>query len=182
MIEYIDHISQYVTEPSLLLLDRLSCHRSPKVRAHIEGKLLPDGQRMFLPILIPPKAAFLISALDMGAIAAFKARYYKMDRSDIQLKMRAVYAAWNDVPNEVLQNICINCGIVGEETIDSLRNRFMKEVVGLVPEDLEKYSDYYDSWKSGAIDVEGTTRGRGVTLEVPEQIPQGHMDGISPSL
>jgi hypothetical protein len=178
MIDYIDHIAQYVQEPSLLLLDRLSSHTAAAARRHIESKLTPDGQRLFIPIYLPAKTAFLISPLDMGAIAAFKAHYYRFDRSAIELKLRAVHAAWDAVSNEALRNICLNCGIVGEESIGSLRQRFMDQVVGSVPAELEVYADFYDSWKSGAIDVEGASRGRGITLELPEQLPEGCLDGV----
>jgi hypothetical protein len=178
MIDYIDHIAQYVQEPSLLLLDRLSSHTAAAARRHIEARVTPDGQRLFTPIYLPPKTAFLISPLDMGAIAAFKAHYYRFDRSAIQLKLRAVHAAWDAVSNEALRNICLNCGIVGEESIDSLRQRFMGQVVGAVPAELEVYADFYDSWKSGTIEVEGASRGRGITLELPEQLPEGCLDGV----
>jgi hypothetical protein len=178
MIDYIDHIAQFVQEPSLLLMDRLSSHTAAAVRHHIEAKMTMDGQRLFIPIYLPAKTAFLISPLDMGAIAAFKAHYCRFDRSTIELKLRAVHAAWNAVSNEALRNICLNCGIVGEESIDSLRQRFMGQVVGAVPTELEVYADFYDSWKSGAIEVEGASRGRGVTLKSPEQLPEGYLDGV----
>jgi len=178
MIDYIDHIAQYVREPSLLLLDRLSSHAAGDVRRHIESKVTPDGERLFIPIYLPPKTAFLISPLDMGAIAAFKAHYYRFDRSAIELKLRAVHAAWNAVSNEALRNICLNCGIAGEESIDTLRHRFLGQVVSSVPAQLEVFADYYDSWKSGAIEVDGASRGRGVTLEIPEQLPEGYLDGV----
>jgi len=114
----------------------------------------------------------------MGSISAFKTYYYRLNRSTIADKMNAVTQAWDSVSNDALRNICINCGIVGEETIDSLRGRFMKETTGLVPAELESLRDYYDAWKSGHIEVEGATRGRGITLENPNQLPEGHLDGI----
>jgi hypothetical protein len=178
MIDYIDHIAQYVQEPSLLLMDRLSSHVAGAVRRHMETKMTPDGQPLFIPIYLPAKTAFLISPLDMGAIAAFKAHYYRFDRSSIELKLRAVHAAWAAVSNEALRKICLNCGIVGEESLDSLRQRFMGHVVGSVPAELEVYADFYDSWKSAAIEVEGASRGRGITLELPEQLPEGCLDGV----
>ena len=178
MIDYIDHISQYVPETSLLLMDRLSSHTSPRVRAHIEGKLLPNGERTFLPLYLPAKTSFLISHLDMGAIAAFKMHYYRLDRSTIHLKLRAIQTAWDRVSNDALSSICLNCGIIGEETLDSLRTRFEREVVGSVPAELEECSNYFDAWKSGALEVQGATRGRRVTLDTPDQLEEGHLDGV----
>src|SRR5262249_45656459 len=111
MIDYINHVSQFVQETSLLLMDRLSSHTAARVRRHIEGKLLPNGERTVIPVYLPAKTAFLISPLDMGAIAAFKANYYyRLDRSTIQLKLQAVHAALGAVTNEALRNICLNCG------------------------------------------------------------------------
>lgn len=178
MIDYIDHISQFVQETSLLLMDRLSSHTAARVRSHIEGKLLPNGERMFIPLYLPAKTAFLISPLDMGANAAFKTHYYGLDRSTIELKLRAVHSAWDAVSNDALRNICRHCGIVGEETIDSLRARFEREVVSSVPSELEKQANFFDSWKSGAIEVDGASRGRGVILAIPAQLSEAHLDGI----
>ena len=178
MIAYIDHIAQYVEETSLLLMDRLSSHTAGAVRQHIMAKRTSAGDPMFIPIYFPAKTAFLISPLDMGAISAFKSHYHRLDRSTIQLKLRAVHEAWDAVSNDALRNICLNCGIIGTETIDSLRQRFMKDVVGLVPAELENYLDFYDAWKSGTIEVDRASRGRGVTLAIPDQLPEGYLDGI----
>jgi len=178
MIDYIDHISKFVQETSLLLMDRLSSHTAARVRSHIEGKLLLNGERMFIPLYLPAKTAFLISPLDMGAIAAFKSHYYGFDRSTIELKLRAVHTAWDAVSNDALRNICRHCGIVGEETIDSLRARFEREVMSSVPPEVERQASFFDSWKSGAIEVVGASRGRGVTLDLPAQLPEAHIDGI----
>jgi hypothetical protein len=114
----------------------------------------------------------------MGAISAFKSHFVKYDRSSIQLKKRAVAQIWADVSNRALANICLNCGVVGNESLSSIRARFIKEVVGLVPKEIEDLQEYYDSWKSGAINVAGTTRGRGVTMKVPEQLSDAHLDGV----
>jgi hypothetical protein len=177
MKQYIDHISQYVTKTSLLVMDRLSSHTSAQIRRHIESKTLPSGERMFYILLLPAKTAFLISPLDMGAIGAFKAHYHRLDRSTLQKKLNAVQEAWDQVSNESLKNICRNCGVIGEEDIDSLRQRFLKEVAGLVPEQVTQHLDFYDAWSSGHIAVEGAHLGRGVTLEQPLQLPEGYLDG-----
>jgi hypothetical protein len=147
------------------------------VRKHIDGKRTAAGEALIIPILLPPKTAFLISPLDMGAIAAFKSHYYKLDRSTLALKRRAVQQAWDQVSNESLRNIFQNCGLTGEETIDSLRDRFRKNVVGAVPTELEEPLDYDDSWKSGTIIVDGASLGRGVTLEIPQQLSNAHLNG-----
>lgn len=177
MKEYVDHIAQYVQEPSLLLMDRLSSHKAGAVMEHIETKRTATGDLLLIPILLPPKTAFLISPLDMGAIGAFKSYFYKLDRSTLELKKKAVQHAWDQVSNDALRSIFENCGITGEENLDSVRLRFMKGVVGAVPKELEEALDFYDSWQSGAINVEGASRGRGVTLEIPQQLSEGHLDG-----
>lgn len=177
MKEYIDHLADYVQEPSLLIMDRLSSHKAGEVIRHISSKKTATGEQLLYPILLPPKTAFLISSLDMGAISAFKSHFYQLDRSSIERKRKAVVQAWAAVSNDTLKNICINCGIVGEETLQSLRTRFMKQVVGVVPEKLEELLDFYDAWKSGLIEVEGATRGRGVTLEIPQQLSEDDLDG-----
>lgn len=177
MKEYIDHLADYVQEPSLLIMDRLSSHKAGEVIRHISSKKTATGEQLLYPILLPPKTAFLISSLDMGAISAFKSHFYQLDRSSIERKRKAVVQAWAAVSNDTLKNICINCGIVGEETLQSLRTRFMKQVVGVVPEKLEELLDFYDAWKSGLIEVEGATRGRGVTLEIPQQPSEDDLDG-----
>lgn len=178
MMVYVDHLVQFVTEQSLLLMDRLSSHTSAQVLNYIRSKKTATGEQLLIPILIPAKTAFLISPLDMGAIAAFKTKYYTYNRSTLVDKKLAVTSAWDQVSNEALLNICYNCGIVGEEDISSLRRRFLKEVTGLVPAELEDFRDFYDSWKSATIEVDGATRGRGIVLERPQQLIDNHLDGI----
>lgn len=178
MIAYIDHIASYVQQPSLLLMDRLSSHSSSRVKSHINSKTLPNGEAMFIPLYFPAKASLLISPLDMGAIFAFKAQFYRLDRATIQKKLLAVRQAWDAVSNETLSNICLNCGIIGEETIESLRSRFLKEVVSEVPEELVDYHNFYEAWKNGVFNVEGATRGRGIVLEAPSQLKESNMDGV----
>jgi hypothetical protein len=178
MKSYIEHISQYVEKTSLLCMDRLSSHTSSQVRQFIDSFKLPNGDRMFIPIYLAPKTAFLISPLDMGAIGAFKAYYHQLDRSTIDLKLRAVNQAWDQVSNDTLKAICVNCGVVGNESIESLRLRFLKEVVNLVPEKIVQHEDFYESWVSGHIEVDCATRARGVRLENPSQVQEGFMDGI----
>jgi hypothetical protein len=174
---YIDHVVQYVQEPSLFIMDRLSSHKAGEVLRYIRSKLTSTGEQLLIPILLAPKTAFLISPLDMGAIAAFKSHFYKLDRSTLDRKKKALSHAWDQVSNDSLRNIYLNCGITGEETLDSLRHRFMSNVVGAVPAELEEVLDYYDSWASGAIDVDGASRGRGVTMETPQQLPEAQLSG-----
>jgi hypothetical protein len=177
MKQYIDHISQYVTKTSLLVMDRLSSHTSAQIRHYIEAKTLPSGERMFYILLLPAKTAFLISPLDMGAIGAFKAHYHRLDRSTLLKKKNAVKEAWDQVFNDTLLNICRNCGVIGEEPIKSLRQRVLNEVKGLVPEEVEQHLEFYDAWSSGLSHVEGARLGRGVSLEQPLQLPEGNLDG-----
>jgi hypothetical protein len=177
MKEYVDHISQYVSETSLLVMDRLSSHTSGEVTQHILSKQTATGDNLLIPVLLGAKTAFLISPLDMGVIAAFKSKFHALDRSTLDLKYRAMRQAWDAVSNETIVNICTNCGVVGDEPIDSLRSRFLREVVGLAPEKLENLQDYYDAWVSGHIDVEGATRGRSDPLELPQQLHESELDG-----
>ena len=177
MIEYIDYLSLYVFDTSLLLLDRLSSHSSNVVKSYIENKLTPTGDDMFIPIYLPGKTSFLISPLDMGAIGAFKSHFHKRDRSTLDLKKKAVVDAWGKISNAALVAINLNCGIIGEESLDSLSERFRKEVVGIVPPKHADLLDFFESWASGAIDVEGAHLGRGVNLDPPLQLIEGHMDG-----
>ena len=75
-------------------------------------------------------------------------------------------------------NIFKNCGLIGDETIPSLRDRFMKEIGFLVPPEIESYRSYYDAWVSGSIEIEGAKLHRGVELTLPGQLPEGYMDGV----
>ena len=77
MKQYLDHLAEYVEEPSLLLMDRLSSHVAGEVIRYITSKETTEGEQLLYPILIPPKTSFLISPLDMGAIGAFKPNYYR---------------------------------------------------------------------------------------------------------
>ena len=177
MIDYVNHVVEFVQEPSLLIVDRLSSHHAAAVKAHIASKLTEDGRPLLQLILLPPKTAFLISPLDMGAIGAFKSHFRKLDRSSLEKKQIALQSAWDAVSNESLLNIFRNCGMIGEEPLSSVRDRFLSGVVGLVPQQLEEQLDFFDAWESHAINVAGATLGRGVSTEAPSQLPEGHLDG-----
>jgi hypothetical protein len=177
MKEYVDHVTSYVEAPSLLVMDRLSSHKAGEVMKYILSKKTHSGQSLLFPVLLNPKVSFLISPLDMGAISAFKSQYRRLDRSTLDLKKKAVTSAWDEVSNESLRSICLNCGVVGDEALASLRTRFLREAVGQVPEKYSEVADFYDAWCSGAIDVEGASRGRGITTQSPQQYPDGHLDG-----
>ena len=75
MKEWIDMISEHVDQPSLLILDQASSHKSPTVIEHIGTKVLPDGTPKFQPLLLPAKASFLISPCDNSFFSAFKTHF-----------------------------------------------------------------------------------------------------------
>jgi hypothetical protein len=177
MMQYIDHIAQYVEKTSLLIMDQLSSHTARAVRDHIATKFAADGSPLFIPFYLPAKTSFLLSPLDMGAIAAFKSKFHKLDRSTLHLKKRSMVEAWDSVSNQSLKNICLNCGIIGDETLPSLRSRFMKAVTGIIPEGYDEVREFYESWDSGLIKVSGADRARGVTLEPLNQLTNAELDG-----
>lgn len=177
MMKYIDFISDYVREPSVLLMDRHSSHTSKTVINYIKSFKLKDGRQMFHPKLLGPKTAFLISPLDMGAIAAMKTEYYKLDRSTLELKKCAAMQAWKAVSNDAIRGFFRNCGLVGKEKLSTIRTRFTKQVRGGIPLKLEKLKNFYDLWASGAVAVEGSTRTRQPPLESPQQLRDSDLDG-----
>ena len=178
MKKYGDHISQYVKEPSLILLDRASSHTSNEVKEYLEDFLTKDGQDLFKVILLPAKTAFLVSPLDNGVIGAFKKHFYNHDRSTFPLKKSAVKLAWDEVSNESIVNICRNCGLAGDESLQTTRDRFEKEVQGMVPEKLKPSLELYDQWIGGTVSVPGANHQRGVELNRPSQLDDGTLDGI----
>jgi hypothetical protein len=171
MKEYIDFICYHIHEHSLFVMDQLSSHCALAVTNYIQSKLTANGQQLLIPILLPPKTSFLVSPLDMGVISAFKAHFKKLDRATLHLKKKAVCAALNEVSQESIANIWQNCGITGDESFESIRGRFLKELGGLVPEGHEDYLEFFDMWESRAINVEGVHRGRGEILQTPQYLP-----------
>jgi hypothetical protein len=178
MKKYAKHISHYPSKPSLLLLDRASSHTSKKTIAELEDYLTPDGQQMFKVILIPPKAAFLVSPLDNGVIASFKQHFYRFDRSTFELKKSSAKLAWDAVSNDAIKNICRNCGLDPEVPISTIREKFEKNVHGLLSKKLKPFLQLYDQWKAGAIVIDGADLGRGVAYSRPTQLDDGTLDGI----
>jgi hypothetical protein len=174
MIDYIDHIAQYVKEPSLLIMDCLSSHLAVSVRDYLHNLKTARGEQLLCPFYLPAKTSFLLSPLDMGAIAGFKAHFYKMDRSTIQMKRIAADAAWSRVSKKSLVNIFSNCGIIGNEELESIRQRFLRSVQREVPEKLEEMKEFFEEWKLGIIKVDGATIGRGLSIEPPQQLPEGY--------
>jgi hypothetical protein len=177
MKHYINHIAQYIQKHSVLLMDRASSHTSKDTLRYIATKKLNDGTQMFTVKFFGPKAAFLVSPLDMGAIAKMKSTFYTLDRSTLAMKHRAVLAAWKSVSNDDLCAYFLNCGIIGEESIASIRDRFHKQIRSGIPPQFEEIWDFYDGWKSGSYQVEGISAIRGVPLEAPAQLLEGELDG-----
>ena len=177
MKKYVDHLVQYVEEPSILLLDRASCHTANLTKDYIAGFLTKDGRQLLHVEFLPPKAAFLLSPLDNGVNAAFKTHFYKYDRSTFELKKSAVKLAWDEVSNESILNICRGCGLDGNTSLQSLRRSFEKNVKGVIPENLEESVEVYDRWKSGNIEIDGADLHRGVEYSHPQQLNDGTLDG-----
>jgi hypothetical protein len=178
MKKYAKHIAHYPSEPCLLLLDRASSHTSKKTIAELEDYLTPDGQQMFKVLFIPPKAAFLVSPLDNGVIAAFKQHFYSYDRSTFELKKSAAKLAWDEVSNDAIKNICSECGLDPDVPLLTIREKFEKNVHGFLPEKLKPYEKLYDQWIAGAIVIVGADLGRGVEYARPVQLDDGTLDGI----
>lgn len=178
MKEYAKHIAPYPSEPSLLLLDRASSHTSKMSVADLEEYLTPDGRQMFKVLFIPPKAAFLVSPLDAGVIAAFKQHFYDYDRSTFPLKKSAAKLAWDAVSNEAIENICRGCGLDPDVPLSTIREKFEENVHGILPEKLKDHLELYDKWIAGAIVIEGADLGRGVEYCRPVQLDDGTLDGI----
>jgi len=177
MEQYIDFIKDYVQEPCVLLMDRHSSHTSSAMLDSIKSYRFANGTQVFHPKLLGTKTAFLISPLDMGAIGAMKTEFYKLDRSTLDLKLRAALQAWAAVSNDSIRHFFHHCGLVGSEELSSIRARFEKEVRCGIPPQYEELWDLYDGWKSGALHVEGAALGRGAPLELPAQLPQSALDG-----
>jgi hypothetical protein len=175
---YADHIAQYVTKPSLLILDRASSHTSRVFIDYVEAFLTADGEQNFEVLLLPAKTAFLVSGLYNGANSAFKQHFYKYDRSTFPLKQSAVKLAWDAVSNESLANISDHCGLNANESMSSIHQRFENEVHGVIPEKLVPSLELYEQWIAGSISVDGAYLHRGVELERPMQMNDGTMDGI----
>jgi hypothetical protein len=178
MKKYSKHIAYYVTKLSLLLLDRASSHTSKQTIAELEDYLTPDGQQMFKVLLIPPKAAFLVSPLDNSVNAAFKQHFYTYDRSTFVLKQSAAKLAWDDISNATIKNACRNCGLDPSVSLSSMREKFEKNVHGFLPEKLQPLLELFDQWKAGSIVIEGADLGRGVEYSRPMQLDDGTLDGI----
>lgn len=178
MKKYAKHISQYPAEPCLLLLDRASSHTSKQTVAELEDYLTPDGRQMFKVLFIPPKAAFLVSPLDNGVIAAFKQRFYTYDRSTFELKKSAAKSAWDSVSNETIAHHCRSCGLDASVSLSTIRKKFEKNVHGFIPKKLKPNLDLFEQWKAGRFRIEGAELGRGVEYSRPAQLDDGTLDGI----
>lgn len=177
MKAYCEKFMKYVTEPSVLLLDRASPHTAKLVQEEFASYLLPDGRQAVTVKLLAPKSAFLLSPLDNGAIGEFKGYFYKFDRRTLPLKKIAAVNAWKMVSNDNLRSYIRNCGWFSNESLNSIRSRFMKEVRHGIPDKFREISDFYDGWRSGSFEVRGISCPRNVPLEPPGQLSESFLDG-----
>jgi len=111
-------------------------------------------------------------------IGAFKQHFYRYDRSTFPLKKSAVMLAWDAVSNDSIANISRNCGLAGDESLQAIRERFEREVHGMVPEKLQSSLELYEQWIGGAVSVPVADLQRGVELTHPSQLDEGTLDGI----
>lgn len=177
MQAYAKKFMEYVSEPSLLLMDLASAHTAKLVKEEFDSYYLPGGAKAVTVKYLKPKSAFLVSPLDKGAISEFKKYFRTFDRSALPLKKMAAVNAWKMVSNENLRAYIANCGWFTDERLDTIYNRFMKEVQRGIPANYKKISDFYDGWVSGAFKVNGIAASHGVPLTKPIQLEHGFLDG-----
>lgn len=177
MKAYVDHLNMYVEKPSLLLLDKLSSHTSKKTLRYIESFQTINGRQKFVVKYFPTKTPFLVSPLDNSLNALFKKNFYRYDRSTLEKKEKSAYLAWREVSNENIRSYFDKCGLVGKRSLKTLEEEFMKDVRGSIPEKNQSSWEFYEAWKSQAIEVEGVLRSKGSPLEIPTQLPEGELDG-----
>lgn len=178
MRDYADRLDGYVSEPSRLLMDRLSAHTSKATREYIESKKCADGRQKFKICLIPAKGAFIISPLDFGFFAYWKSIFHSFDRSTQQLKFWAANQAWKRVDTEKVKNFFDNCLLTGRKKEDTLRRVLHERVRFGVPEELEEEWEFYQGWLAGAYDVDGVPGPRDSPLEPPTQLEDSTLDGL----
>jgi hypothetical protein len=178
MKEYADHISRFVDEPCLLIMDRLSSHKSKEVIDYFESLRCSDGRQKFKILLLPSKSAFLISPLDFGFFGYWKGIYLRYDRSTPELKFWAANQTWKQIDREKAKSFFKACYLTGTHTKDTLRKKLMKHVRSGIPEELEEVWDYYDGWRSGSYSVDGVFAPRELPLEEPKQLLDSELDGL----
>ena len=93
----------------------------------------------FKLLFLTPKAAFLISPLDMGFFTMFKRAYYKYDRSSYALKIMAANQVWKTFSRDKIVNLFNNCGITSTESPKRLNDRIVAQVRGGIPEEVKKF-------------------------------------------
>lgn len=177
MKAYVEKFVEYVSEPSLLLLDMASAHTAKAVKTEFDSYVLPSGAKAVTVKHLKPKTAFLAIPLDNGAIAEFKRYFCAFDRRTLPLKKMAAVNAWKMVSNDNLRSYIANCGWFTNERLDTIRSRFMKEVQRGIPKNFKKIWDFYDGWQSGSFSVHGVSALRGVPLEEPQQLEASFLDG-----
>lgn len=108
MIEYIDHVPNYVARPCVSCMGRLFSHVSKKVITYGESLKCSDGvTQKFKIVLLTNKAAFLISPLDMGFFTIFKRVYSQYDRSTHAFKIMAANQVWKTISSDKIVNYLV---------------------------------------------------------------------------
>lgn len=152
MLNWADWFAARVKEPSILIWDRLSSHRSREVIDKLESFRTNEGEQLIHVKFLPAKAAFLISPLDMGGFAIFKTQFYQLPRRTWNMKKDSANVAWRALKRENVQNLFHHCGLTSKETPQALRARLHREVNTVVLTDYQEYLDVFDQWRAGAGD------------------------------
>lgn len=108
MLKYIDEVCSQMPRGSILYMDNLSSHKTPRVRA----RLVDYG---ILVRYFPAKAACDLSACDNFFFRLMKNNFRKLDRSTPEKKELAANQAYNSVTAMSVRACWRKCGLIVEQ-------------------------------------------------------------------
>lgn len=159
---WIAEFMSQVSEPSLLIWDRSLVHISKSTLHEFASYRFEDGSRAIHIAYMPPKGALLLSPLATGVFSEFKSHYKPQGCSTFELKKKTVTRAWNRISKASVRKWFQHCGLTGEETLESLRSRFLQEIKGPAGKEYREIREFYNLWFTGKSTVPGAKRARRV--------------------
>ena len=174
MVEWAETYKDDFRPDSVLVLDRLRAHLNAEVQ-----EVLSDAGIAIRPL--PAKGALLLSPLDNGFFSEFTHRFAEsMTRrpADEQWrKWNAACEAYLAVPASHIEAYFHACGLIGRESLQAVRHRFLSRQGSLADSEHEELLSTFEKWSTGVLHIPGTNRLRRFELGRPMQLPDAALNG-----
>jgi hypothetical protein len=108
--------------------------------------------------LLPPKGSLVISPLDKRLFEVFKRKLIKeMELQPVQIgssHLKAAIRVYNSIPSSSVVNFFKKCGLIGTESLSTIRETFQKQTQTLNEDENVECVELFEKWAVNDIDID----------------------------